>query len=106
MILSLESVVFSPLNFFGFRFAFFGFTDLAFLGSTKDIIDMEGTISSLGLGLRIRNDNLIFNTFQIRIGYFPDPPQYSRISNFIVSGEQLLRPNNFDPGPPIVLPYR
>jgi hypothetical protein len=106
LILSLESVVFSPVNFFGFRFSFFGFADMAFLGSTKDIIDMEGTVTSLGLGLRIRNDNLIFNTFQIRIGYFPDPPQYSRISNIIVSGEQLLRPNNFDPGPPIVIPYR
>jgi hypothetical protein len=106
LILSLESVLFSPVNFYGFRFAFFGFADLAFLGSTKDNITMDGTVSSLGLGLRIRNDNLIFNTFQIRLGYFPDPPQYSRISNFIVSGEQLLRPNNFEPGPPIVIPYR
>lgn len=106
LILSLESVIFSPVNFYGFRFAFFGFADFSFLGSTKDIIDINGTVSSIGLGLRIRNDNLIFNTFQIRIGYFPSPPQYSEISNFIISGEQLLRPSNFDPGPPIVIPYR
>jgi hypothetical protein len=105
-ILSLESVVFSPRNYLGFKFALFGFTDFAYITGTREATFRGGYLSGIGLGLRIRNDNLVFNTFQIRIGFFPNPPPNSSISNVIVSGEQLLRPANFDPGPPAVIPYR
>jgi len=104
--LSLESVLFSPGNLYGFRFAFFGFTDFSFLSGTNEKIGNGYSLAAIGLGIRIRNDNLVFNTFQIRIGYFPNPPLYSRINPFIISGEQLLRPNNFDSGPPVIIPYR
>jgi hypothetical protein len=104
--LSLESVVFSPLNVIGFRFAFFGFTDFSFLSGTNEILGRGYGLSSIGVGVRVRNDNLIFNTLQIRIGYFPNPPSFSRISTITVSGEQLLQPENFDSGPPGIIPYR
>jgi hemolysin activation/secretion protein len=99
-------VLFSPINFYGFRFAFFGFVDLGILFGTNEFARNGEVLSSIGLGIRIRNDNLVFNTFQIRLGYFPNLPQYSRVNYFLVSGEQLLKPENFDPGPPIPLPYR
>ncbi|HUV00087.1 MAG TPA: hypothetical protein VMW32_03890 [Bacteroidales bacterium] len=104
--LSLESVLFSPINFYGFRFAFFGFADLAFLAAPNQFIENGSLLTGVGLGLRIRNDNLIFNTFQFRLSFFPNLPAYSAINRFTVSGEQLLRPDNFDPGPPSILPYR
>ncbi len=104
--LSLESVMFSPVNIIGFRFAFFGFTEFSFLSGTNEILGRGYALSSIGLGVRIRNDNLIFNTLQIRIGYFPNPPAFSRISVVTVSGEQLLQPENFDSGPPGIIPYR
>jgi hypothetical protein len=103
---SLESVLFSPVNLYGFRFAFFGFTDFSFLSGTNEIIGKGNTLSGIGLGIRIRNDNLVFNTFQVRFGFFPNPPSFSKINHIIVSGEQLLRPNNFDSGPPSIIPYR
>ena len=106
VVFDLESVVFSPINIYGFRFAFFGFADMAFLAGTAEVISNGRILSGIGLGIRIRNDNLVFNTFQIKLGFFPDPPQYSRINYFTVSGEQLLRPNNFDHGPPAVIPYK
>ena len=87
---SLESVLFSPVNLYGFRFAFFGFTDFSFLSGTNQIIGNGNALAGIGLGIRIRNDNLVFNTFQIRFGFFPNPPLYSRINNLTVSGEQLL----------------
>jgi hypothetical protein len=104
--LSLESVLFSPVNIVGFRFAFFGFTDFSFLSGTNEILDRGYGLASIGIGVRVRNDNLIFNTMQIRIGYFPNPPSYSRISTITVLGEQLLRPDNFDSSPPEIIPYR
>ena len=103
---SLESVLFSPVNFYGFRFAFFGFTDFSFLSGTTEMLGKGYALSSIGIGIRIRNDNLVFNTLQIRIGYFPNPPSYSTISPVNISGEQLLRPNNFEPGAPAIIPYR
>ncbi|MEI8224794.1 MAG: hypothetical protein WCG82_02605 [Bacteroidota bacterium] len=103
---SLESVLFSPINLYGFRFAFFGFTDFSFLSGTNEMIGNGNTLSGIGLGVRIRNDNLVFNTFQVRFGFFPNPPSYSKINHLTVSGEQLLRPNNFDSGPPSIIPYR
>jgi len=68
--------------------------------------DSYSGLASIGVGIRIRNDNLLFNTLQIRLVYYPDPPSYSKVSNVIVSGEQLLKPTNFDPGPPSIIFYR
>jgi len=104
--ISLESVLFSPVNLYGFRFAFFGFTDLALLSGTAEYLTSGYTLSSIGVGIRFRNDNLVFNTFQIRIGYFPLAPVYSRITPVTISGEQQLHPSNFDSGPPAIIPYK
>jgi hypothetical protein len=104
--LGIETVIFNPVNFYGFRFAFFGFADAAFLAGTNQYISNGSFLSSIGIGLRIRNDNLIFKTFQVRLGYFPSPPSYSSISNIIISGEQLLKPPRFEPCKPDLLLYR
>ena len=104
--LNLESVLFSPLYIYGFRFAFFAFTDMAYLATSWQVVNKGRSLTSLGLGIRIRNDNLIFNTFQIKLGYFPNYPVYSRVTNVNISGEELLRPDKFDPGPPNVITYR
>lgn len=103
---SLETVVFSPVNIYGFRFAFFGFADFSSLGGSNQKYSYGTSLSGIGLGVRFRNDNLVFNTFQLRLGFFPNPPEYSRINYLTISGEQLLRPTNFDSGPPSVIPYR
>jgi hypothetical protein len=103
---SVESVLFSPANFYGLKFAFFGFADLSFLSGNVSPAGTRTSLSGVGVGIRVRNDNLVFNTLQIRIGFFPNPPEYSSINHVIVSGEQLLKPPGFDSGPPSVIPYR
>jgi len=104
--IGFESVLFSPANFYGFKFAIFGFADYGFLFGTHEYIGNGEVLSSLGIGVRIRNDNLIFNTLQIRLCFYPNLPDYSRINNLIISGEQLLKPDNFEPGRPSLLPFR
>ncbi len=104
--LSLESVLFSPANYHGFRFSFFGFSDFGFLSRSNQIIDKGFALTSVGLGLRVRNDNLLFNTLQIRLAFFPVAPRFSTIDNVTISGEQLLQPSNFDTGPPSIIPFR
>lgn len=102
----LESVIFSPVDFYGFRFAFFGFADFGYLFGSNQYFNNGYFLSGVGLGIRIRNDNLVLNTLQIRLGFYPNQPVYSRTNNFIISGEQLLYPANFEPGQPSILPYK
>ena len=104
--ISLESVSFSPINLYGFKFVFFGFTDLVTVGKNMSYSGLDRLISEIGIGIRIRNDNLIFNTFQLRIAYFPSPPEYSTMDYFNISGERLLKPPDFSPGAPLIYPYR
>lgn len=103
---SLESVLFSPSDLFGFRFSYYGFADLGYLSDSNEALVNGFTLSAIGVGLRVRNDNLLFNTLQIRFAFFFNKPDYSRISNIVISGEQLLKPYNFNPGPPAVIRYR
>lgn len=103
---SFESVLFSPANFYGFKFALFGFADLGYLFGTNEFVTSGDILSSVGVGVRIRNDNLVFNTLQIRLCFYPNLPENSRINHLIISGEQLLKPNNFEPDRPSILPYK
>jgi len=103
---NLESVLFSPRNYYGFRFAFFAFADAGCLFGTNQILKNGVFLSSVGLGIRIRSDNLLLNTLQIRLAFYPNLPLYSNVSYLSLSGEQLLKPDNFNPGPPSTLLYR
>jgi hypothetical protein len=103
---NLESVIFSPVNLIGFKFAFFGFTELSFLSGSNEIIDKGYSLTSIGMGIRIRNDNMVFNTLQIRLSFFPNAPDYSQISQLMISGEQLLKPKNFETGAPSLIQFR
>ncbi len=104
--INIESVLFSPRKLYGFRFAWFAFGDLGYLFGTNEFFNQGEILSRIGIGLRLRNDNLVFNTLQIRFSYYPNLPKYSRISYLNVSGERLLNPDNFEPGRPSLLPYR
>ena len=104
--MSLETVAFSPFYVYGFRFAFYGFTDFGFIGSNKYNIFKNDLYSAIGVGLRIRNERLVFKTFQIRLAFYPRlPVDYS--NQFIhVSGERLFDPKDFDVDAPGILEFR
>ena len=75
--LHLETIAFTPFRFLGFQSAGFAFADLAYL-NRHDHISLQGShFAGLGLGLRIRNENLTFNTFQLRFSYYPDNAEQS-----------------------------
>lgn len=79
--MNIESVMFSPLYVLGFRFSTFGFVDVGFIGSGQRSILAQQMYSGLGIGIRIKNDHLVFNTFQLRLAYYPlEPDRANRIS--------------------------
>lgn len=104
LVLKLETVGFSNIYYYGFRFAFYGFMDFGFIGPEKRIIFNNPVQSGFGLGLRIRNENLVFNTFQLRFGYYPN---LSPGSNYLfrISGEKTLTPYRYTPSAPQVVEF-
>ncbi|MEG1649222.1 MAG: hypothetical protein RR277_04960 [Rikenellaceae bacterium] len=64
--LSQENVYFAPWKVLGFKFALFSYLDMGTLGYETNPFKNKyyGTI---GMGVRLRNDNLIFNTIEIRL---------------------------------------
>ncbi|MEA1885601.1 MAG: hypothetical protein U9N72_00105 [Bacteroidota bacterium] len=104
--LNLEAVAFSKAFFYGFRFALFGFADVVLLARDKNFYEYDNIVSGLGIGLRIRNENLIFNTFQIRFGIYPGAPPHSILQYVDIDGEKLLNPPGFDPRAPGVIEFR
>ncbi len=93
--LRYETVAFSPYYFYGFRFAFFGFTDLGLIGMDTESIFKNRLHSGFGLGLRVKNERLVFETIQIRFGYYPTLRDMDFPLVMDVSGEKRLRPRNF-----------
>ncbi|WP_295936806.1 hypothetical protein [uncultured Alistipes sp.] len=67
MLLNTETVVFTPYQPLGFRIAVFGFADFGLIGYSPNIFKND-FFTSFGMGLRIKNERLIFSTIQIRLG--------------------------------------
>lgn len=70
--IKVESVFYSPLNFVNFKLAPFSFARISFLNKeNKSFWDVD-RYSSIGGGLRLRNESLIFGTLEVKFFYFPE----------------------------------
>ncbi len=104
--LSVEPVLFIRKPFIGFRFALFAFADAGLLIREGFTDGGYSAVPALGAGVRIRNDQLVMNTIQIRLSWYPNSPPYSERSWITSSGIERLRPPGFEPEPPGVTPFR
>lgn len=106
LVLNFETVAFSPYYLYGFRFTFYTFVDLGFIGASTDAILNREMYSGFGIGVRIRNENLAFRTFQIRLGYYPILPATYTARFIEFSGETYYRPKNFTTNRPSIIDFR
>ncbi|SHE96515.1 hypothetical protein SAMN05444274_103108 [Mariniphaga anaerophila] len=88
--LDLEYVLFLRKQFYKFNMAAYGFADVGIIGSNKNLIFTEHYYSGLGLGIRIHNENLVFKTFHLRLGFYPFPPSDMSFVGVILE-EQLKK---------------
>lgn len=102
---SVEPVLFLHRPVAGFRLALFTFTDLGILVREGFIDGGYYAVPALGVGIRIRNDQLVLNTLQIRLAWYPNSPPYSENSWIAVDGLQRLKPPRFEPDPPGVTSF-
>lgn len=66
-----ETVFFSPWNFVNFRFAPFVFGNAAWFTPEGAGFSKSELLSSIGGGIRTRNEALIFGTLELKAYYFP-----------------------------------
>lgn len=100
-----ETVFFTPIFLYHFRFAFFAWGDVGILGYDPNIF--QGSISSaVGIGVRIKNERLIFNNIQLRLGFSIIHPDGVTFSPFSISNEQELRLDSYRPAVPQIIPYQ
>jgi hypothetical protein len=66
-----ETVIFTNWKLLGFKFAPLAFTDVAFLSKEHQHIFYNEPYYGIGLGIRTRNENLVFGTIEARCTLFP-----------------------------------
>jgi hypothetical protein len=76
MVLTLQTQSYAPWNFIGFHFGPFLIWSLGMLGDEYSRFNNSKLYTQFGIGVLIKNENLIFSTFQISISFYPTIPGY------------------------------
>jgi hypothetical protein len=97
-----ESIMFTPFYFFGFRMAAFQTFEISFLNPGNESIFDQKPYTALGIGVRLRNENLVFKTIQIKFTFFPSHPENANPRYFDVSQQRRLKPKDFFMGNPSI----
>ncbi|HCX99954.1 MAG TPA: hypothetical protein DG754_07430 [Bacteroidales bacterium] len=74
MVLTSQTQLYAPWNFIGFRFGPYFTFSLGMLGDAEKGFRSSKLYSQIGLGIIIKNENLVLNTFQISISFYPEIP--------------------------------
>jgi hypothetical protein len=74
MALTIQTQSYAPWNLVGFRFGPYFFSTFGLLGNEASGFSRSRLYSVFGLGVLIKNDYLIFGTFQISMTYYPFIP--------------------------------
>ena len=82
-----ESVLYSAKTFYGFKSSPFIFANLTYIRAIDEVKKNGGIFTAVGTGTRIRNENLIFGTIELKCFYLPrtdlqvSPWNFSFITN-------------------------
>ena len=74
MALTLQTQSYAPWDAYGFRFGPYIFTSLGLLDNSTSGIPDSRLYSVLGLGVLIKNNYLMINTFQVSLTFYPFLP--------------------------------
>lgn len=106
-VLSLQTQLYSPWNIIGFRInPYFNYT-AAMLGNENIGLSKSKLYSSIGIGVIINNDYLVFNSFQFSVSFYPSMPgQGNNIFKNNSFGTSDFGLQDFDFGKPRTVIYK
>lgn len=107
-LLKLESIIYTPFNFAGVQVASVVFAGFGKIGRPLYSYVNPNTIyQAYGIGLLLRKENLVVNTIQISIGFYPNVPAGSGNSfKYNPIGINNLNLRDFDVSKPELINYR
>lgn len=74
-----ENSIFLPWNVLGFKTAVIGFADFALISSENSSLFSSRLFQGYGLGLRFRNEHLVFPIVRLMAGYYTGGKEYFRV---------------------------
>lgn len=74
LLFTLQTQANAPLNLIGFRLAPYFIYSLGMLGNSEIGFKNSKVYSQIGLGVLIKNESLVFNTFELSIAFYPSIP--------------------------------
>ena len=80
-----EAVMYTPWRVLGFRLAPLARIDLAMINQTSPLLKKENFFAGVSLGMKARNENLIFDTIEARFYYYPNTVESISHFGFTVS---------------------
>jgi len=86
LLFTLQTQSYAPWNIFGFRLGPYLTYSLGMLSDALTGFKNSKVYSQIGLGVLIKNENLVFNTFQISISFYPLIPG---------TGQDVFKLNSF-----------
>ena len=86
LLMTLQTQAYAPWNFIGFRFGPFFSYSFGLLGNDVQGFRNSKVYSKIGVGILIKNENLVFNAFQITLSFYPIIPG---------NGENVFKINSF-----------
>ena len=86
VLFTMQSQAYMPWNFIGFRFGPFFACTLGMLGNSSSGFKNSKVYSQVALGVLIKNESLVLNSFQISIAFYPSIPGM---------GQNIFKPNSF-----------
>ncbi len=107
LLLTSQTQSYAPWNFIGFNFGPFLNVSLGMLGDATQGFKAGKVYAQIGLGVLIKNDNLVMNAFQVSISFYPViPGQGNNI--FKLNSFQLtdFGFRDFEIGKPSIVHYR
>jgi len=101
--INTETLVFTPWQLLGFKFAPFVFGEMAVVAPKNQTLFTNKAYFGFGGGFRTRNENLVFGTLEFRMFYFPRITEdISRVSVRLTSNLRLKYTGQFVRAPSFV----
>ncbi len=104
--LGWECVLFADWDWYGFRFASFGYAEAGQCGPNWDSFLDAKYYFSLGGGFRVHNERLIFDAFEARVMFHPVVPEGADTQLFRFEAVRNFNIPFLSPGAPRVLKYQ
>lgn len=102
--INTETVLFTPFQPLGFRITLFGFADFGVIGMSPNPLRND-FFTSIGLGVRIRNERLIFSAIQIQLGLAIGKNGLAGCRWFEVSNQSKIDQFRYIPGRPEIVGF-